>query len=164
MQDAPSPRRAAGMREASAYREESDAPIDGPVCAEEPRPWVPDGEYQALCEKVNKFRHPIYKRDIVALHLRVCDGRHQGTRLERYYHWTPRVGRNSAFRREWTIANGAPPGRGEHLYPRKFRGKVFLVRTATVNRSWDGGRHGPAAYSKVAAILDLLVTNEGQVQ
>lgn len=150
----------AALRDVPAYHEEPSAPIEGPVCADNPRLWIPEGEYQAICGKVSKFRHPIFKREIVALQLRICDGEHQGVQLERFYPWTGKVGRNSGFWREWTIANGTVPSRRDRLSMRKFVGKIFLVRVATVQKSWDGARHGPGAYSKVAAILELIVTNE----
>ncbi len=82
--------------------------------------------------------------------------------MERFYPATKRVGRNSAYLREWVCANqDVQPRRRDRLPLSKFVGKVFTVQVDTVERTWDGRRHPRALqYSKVAAILDLQATNE----
>ena len=135
-----------------------------PICADDPRPLIPPGDYFAVCTKGRKFRHPMFKREVIALHFQIFDGLFVGTPLERYYPATKRVGRNSTFLREWTIANqDRPPLRQDRLPLNKFTRKLFLVRVETIERAWDGRRHS-SPYSKVAAILSLEVTNEETVK
>ncbi len=106
----------------------------------------------------------MFKREVIALHFQIFDGLFVGTPLERYYPATKRVGRNSTFLREWTIANqDRPPLRQDRLPLSKFTGKLFLIRVETIERTWDGRRHS-APYSTVAAILSLEVTNEEVVK
>jgi len=129
-----------------------------PVCLDDPRPFIPEGEYEAFCSKASCYRHPRYKRDVIALVLRIFGGQFEGTRLERYYAGR----RGSAYYREWTIANGdVPPRRRDRLALRRFQGKLFKVRVATVRTAADGvDLPSGLRYSKVSAILELLTTNE----
>ncbi len=133
-----------------------------PICADDPRPLIPPGTYLALCTHAKKFRHPLFKREIISLTFQVIDGPFVGTELERYYPAAKRVGRNSAYLREWTLANqDFEPRRRDRLALTKFTGKIFTVEVATVEQRWDRRRHPRALqYSKVAAILDLPVTDE----
>ena len=134
-----------------------------PICDSDPRPLVPENEYTAGCTAARRFHHPIYKREVISLELMVLAEPYVGTRLERFYSATHRVGRNSVYLREWTIANGGrPPKRKDRMSLCKFEGKIFLVRVKTVKKAWDGNLHPEGLrYSKVAAILELLATNEG---
>lgn len=134
----------------------------GPTCAADPRPLIPPGTYLALCTHAKKFSHPLFKREIISLTFQVIDGPFVGTELQRYHPAAKRVGRNSVFLREWCIANqDFQPRRRDRLALAKFTGKVFRIQVVTVSRTWDGRRHPRALeYSKVAAILDLQVTNE----
>ena len=133
-----------------------------PTCADDPRPLIPPSSYLALCTHAKRFRHPLFKREIIAFRFQLVDGPFVGTELERFYPATKRVGRNSAYLREWVCANqDVQPRRRDRLPLNKFVGKVFMVQVDTVERTWDGRRHPRALqYSKVAAILDLQATNE----
>ena len=133
-----------------------------PTCADDPRPLISSGTYLALCTHAKKFSHPLFKREIISLTFQIIDGPFVGTELERYYPAAKRVGRNSAYLREWCIANqDFQPRRRDRLPASKFLGKVFTVQVNTVERTWDGRRHPRALqYSKVGAILGLDVTNE----
>ncbi len=106
--------------------------------------------------------HPLFKREIIVLRFQVVEGAFVGTPLERFYPARKKVGRNSAYLREWVCANqDVQPRRRDRLPLSKFVGKVFTVEVATVQRTWDGRRHpGSLQYSKVAAILELQTTNE----
>lgn len=63
---------------------------------------------------------------------------------------------------EWVIANnGVAPFRGDRMPIKKFKGKLFKVRVATVLLDAQQEKRPPATqYSKVSAILELLTTNE----
>ena len=126
------------------------------------RPWIPQGEYTALCSAARKYRDYRFKRDVIVLEFCIAEGEHAGKRLERYYRLTPRVTKASSYLREWVLAaGGIVPRRHGCLTRKKFIGKMFLVLVVTVEKSWDG-RDWPSSlkYSKVGAILRLETTNE----
>ena len=70
--------------------------------------------------------------------------------------------RRSDYCREWVIANqGIAPFRGDRMPCKKFTGKLFRVRVLTVCTDAYQEKLPPALqYSKVAAILELVQTNE----
>lgn len=88
-----------------------------------------------------------------------------GAQLERFCQVVSRIGRNSVYLREWTIANGGiPPKRRDRMPPGKFVGKIYRIRVRTVEKTWDGRFHPTGLrYSVVAEILELVTTNENMV-
>ena len=133
-----------------------------PTAKVPPRPLIVEGEYEAVCASQKKRRQPLFKRDTLVLTLRILDGPYADTRLQRFYPASKNVGPGSAYFREWTVANnGIPPRRGDRLSSRKFLGKLFLVDVRTVSKDWQGIALPKALrYSKVAAIRELLVSND----
>ncbi len=139
-----------------------------PLSNDDPRPLIPEGQYQALCKDAKVTTLRMYKRRVAALNFVILgtgDGDHGGTPVQRFYRVADRQSRNSIYYREWTIANGGiPPGRRDRMPPAKFEGKVFKVLVMTVERAWDGKRHPKGLrYSKVAEIIELLATNEAKL-
>lgn len=141
---------------------DEDSDSWAPICKDAPRAFVPPGEYEAICTGARKFKHIGFKRECIVLQMKIFDGPHAGTTLERFYPAATSGRRNSFYYRHWTVANnGVPPKRRERMTARKFRGKLFRVQVVTVEKAWDGARHPVGVrYSKIGEILELLVTNE----
>ncbi len=133
-----------------------------PTAKANPRPLIDEGEYEAICVSQEKRRQKLYKRETLVLTLHILDGPHADTRLQRFYPASKNVGPGSAYYREWTVANnGIPPRRRDRLSSRKFLGKLFLVDVRTVSKDWQAIALPKALrYSKVAAIRELLVSND----
>ena len=134
-----------------------------PVCEEgNTKPCIPEGEYTAFCKEAKKYPNPRFKRDDIRLVFSVCEGRFAGTQLPRYYSAETAHKIRSHYFREWTTANnGTPPTRGQRMPLKKFRGKLFRIRVTTVKTDAYQEQLPPSlCYSKVAAILELLQTNE----
>jgi hypothetical protein len=142
-----------------------------PVCAENPSPCVPEGTYLASCTSAQRYKNPRFKREEITLTLELCDLESSGTnsgvnvkgiKLKRYYAAETAGRRRSNYYREWTIANqGIAPLRGDRLPYRKFTRKLFRVVVETVRTDAYQQKLPPSLqYSKIAAILELVQTNE----
>jgi hypothetical protein len=136
-----------------------------PTALDDARPLVPPGEYMALCYRTKVVYHRAFKRRLILADFQIADGEFQGTHLQRFYTAVELVERGSSYYKEWTVANGGvAPRRRDRMAPRKLAGKVFKVEVRTVEKGWDG-RALPEAlrYSKVAALTELVTTNEAIV-
>ena len=156
----PAPNRSGGPTETSGVKKEEQA--WAPTCDQDPAPSVPEGEYLALCNGAQKYRNPRFKRDEIALQLILCDCEQAGTKLMRYFSAETAGKKRSNYKREWVIANqGIAPCRGDRMPYKKFAGKLFRVRVATVcTDAYQEKLPLALQYSKVAAILELVQTNE----
>ncbi len=147
-----------------AFAERTLESEDGwaPEYDETPLVLVPDGVYQAMCFHSTSFWHRGFKRRVIQLNFKVVDGEFFGIRLARYYAGVEKVGRGSAYFREYVIADGGlVPRRRDRLSLLKFRKKVFHVRTRTVANTRNGSSYPSSLrYSVVDAILELVTTNE----
>lgn len=136
-----------------------------PVLADDLRPLIPEGHYQAMCVAAQRVNFPQFHREMVCLDMRIFDGEHEGITLKRFLNIRRdgKIGRNSTYLREWVIANqGQAPDRKDRMTLKKFTGKLFKVSVGTVKKAFDGGIHPVGLqYSKVDAILELLTTNDG---
>ena len=96
------------------------------------------------------------------MHLTLCECDSAGVTLPRYYSAGTAGKKRSNYNREWVIANqGIPPSRGDRMPYKKFTGKLFKVRVKTVSTDAYQEKLPPGLqYSKVAAILELVQTNE----
>ena len=134
-----------------------------PIAADDARALVPPGEYEVVCTGAERRFYPFFGRHVVVLSLRIFDGPYIGTILERFYNVRAdgRIGRGSHYWREWVIANqGVVPRRRERMAMRKFCGKLFRADVVTVEMGRDGTALAHAEYSKVARLLELVVSNE----
>ena len=151
------------MQEVREIRETTDNNRKwAPTATENPRPLVPEQQCEATCVAHKITFQKLYNRNVLVLTFQLLDEQYPGVRLQRYLPVSKRAGRSSAYYREWVIANaGILPRRGDRLSPKKFHGKLFRVEVKTVRSGWHG-RPLPETlcYSKVAAVLELLVTNE----
>jgi len=137
-------------------------PQSDPICADNPRPLIAEGEYEAFCHKAKRYFHPRFKREVISLFFDVVVNESAQTSLERYIYPQRRIGRGSLYYREWTLANnGNAPRRNDRMPIRKFEGKLYRVRVSTVKKACDQ-RDWPQSlqYSKIDAVLELLQTNE----
>lgn len=141
---------------------ERDEQSWAPICDENPAPRVPEGEYLAFCKSAQKYRNPRFKREEIALQLTLCDRECAGAKLTRYFSAETAGKKRSNYYREWVIANqGVAPSRGDRMPYKKFTGKLFKVRVTTVTTDAYQEKLPPSVqYSKVAAILELVQTNE----
>jgi len=116
----------------------------------------------AFCNSALKYRNPRFKRDEIALQFTLCDCKWAGTKLRRYFSVETAGKKRSHYYREWVIANqGIAPSRGDRMPYKKFAGKLFRVRVATVCTDAYQEKLPPTLqYGKVAAILELMQTNE----
>jgi hypothetical protein len=133
-----------------------------PTCDQNPAPLVPEGEYFGFCKSAQKYRNPRFKRDEIALQLALCECEWVGTTLIRYFSAETAGKRRSNYNREWVIANqGNAPSRGDRMPYKRFTGKLFRVRVATVcTDAYQQTLPPSLRYSKVAAIIELVQTNE----
>jgi hypothetical protein len=150
----------AGHSQATETHKTEDAGV--PVCAQNPAPRVTAGEFLASCKTARKYQNPRFKREEIVLQFVLCDCKCAGTTLCRYYSAMTAGKPRSNYNREWVIANqGAPPLRGDRMPYKKFVGKLFGVRVNTVTTDAYQEKLPPSLqYSKVAAILELVQTNE----
>jgi hypothetical protein len=133
-----------------------------PICDESPAPLVPDHEYLAFCKSAKKYRNPRFKRHEITLEFVLVDCESEGITLKRYFSAETAGKKRSNYKREWVIANrGIAPSRGDRMPYKKFTGKAFRIRVTTVRIDAYQEKLPPALqYSKVAAILELVQTNE----
>ena len=130
---------------------------------------IPEGNYLASCvsafgpHRSRTFGERIY------LEFAILEGQYAGTKLRAFFR--PSKYPTSNWYRAWCIAHDGLPTRNAKMTPRKFSGKTFTVQVSTVRprqrvTSDDGKiRSGDPlpeffAYSKVASILSLEITNE----
>jgi hypothetical protein len=134
-----------------------------PIAADDPRTLVPEGEYDVICARAERRFYAVYRRFVIVLTFRIHSDPYAGVFIERFFNVPAdgKIPRGSHYFREWILANGVKPHRRERMAKRKFVGKLFRAQVVTVTTSRDGQDLGPAAsYSKVARLLELLVTNE----
>lgn len=154
------PNHSGGTTQPSGARKEEQK--WAPTCDHDPAPCVPENEYLAFCKGAQQYRNPRFKRDEIALELILCDCAWAGTKLMRFFSVQTAGKKRSNYYREWVIANqGIAPSRGDRMPLKKFTGKLFRVRVSTVCTDAYQEALPPALqYSKVAAILELVQTNE----
>jgi hypothetical protein len=133
-----------------------------PVCDSDALPLIAEGEYEAVCVSACRYTHPAFKREVIELSFRVVLSDFESVKLKRYYNAAMAHKRGSDYFREWTIANqGNAPKRKDRMSWQRFRCKLFRVRVVTVKQS---RRQLPLPcslqYSKIAAVLELLATND----
>jgi hypothetical protein len=134
-----------------------------PIAADDPRALLPVGDYQVLCTRAMHRSYAIYHRHAIVLSLQICEEPYVGIVIERFYNVPAdrKIPRGSDYFREWILANdGVKPHRRERMHKKKFVGKLFRASVVTVTTNRHGVDVGPAAYSKAARLIELLVTNE----
>jgi hypothetical protein len=130
----------------------------GPVFEGKEYARIEPGEYAAQCAHAKVYRDPGFRTWKALLRFRLIDG---GQEIYGFYNMgrgeSPHAGRRSRYWAAWTLANGAPPRRGQTMTPRVFRGKVFLVQVSDVTHTGDGKPHHPSAiYSTVKKIIEKM--------
>ncbi len=128
-------------------------------CDHDPYPRVEPGEYDLYCIEAKPYRDPGLK--VWKCRYRFINPmQEEFPSLYGFIHLGDGCkppGRRSRYKREWTIANGHPPGKRQRLSARVFTGKLFRVRVGWVlPRQHDGKLHTAATrYSLVREILAL---------
>jgi hypothetical protein len=109
-----------------------------------------------LCTEARSYWCPLFKRWTLRLAFIDGSGQTEGTTYSFVNLGSGKTpGRNSRFYREWVIANGDQPKRGDRMSPRAFQGKMFRGKVRLVTKNFDGDTHDEAMkYSVVEKILE----------
>lgn len=131
---------------------ENKAPI-----AEQSRPRIPTSEYDAVCYKTETGRSWGGRTDIYIL-FRIIGGSQDGTELFMActYHPKRKLSQRYKYYQQWTLANGAPPKKGERLSPKVFCNKMYRVLVRDTQRRYSNGKLMPdiLQYSVVDSIIE----------
>lgn len=131
---------------------ENNAPI-----AEQQRPRIPPGEYDAICHKTETGRSWGGRTDIYIL-FRICGGKWDGTELFMActYHLKRKLSPRYKYYQQWTLAKGAPPEKGERLSPEVFCHKMYRIYVRGTQKRHGDGRlmANCVQYSVVDSIIE----------
>jgi len=108
------------------------------VCAEDRRPRVADGEFEAVCTRYDLGHYG--KIPKLYLIFSLINRPYEDVELFMSFNmpFNGRVPRGSRYYKTWAKVNGKLPSRNAKMSPRLFLNKVFRVRTRTVKPK-DGG-------------------------
>jgi hypothetical protein len=141
----------------------TSSPVENqwPIAPEKPLLIMP-GTYRAYCLSYVFFRHHRFK-DRKKLHLKmqvfIDESDSENTIvLPRYLNYYDRPGPGTDYYKEWFIANYENlPTRKDRMSPKKFVGKVYMVRVRTVIEDKDADKyHRNFQHSVVGKILSLV--------
>ena len=139
-------------------RVQDDCDADVPV-AEEPLPRIPPGIYEAICHKVEigisfKCRRSLY------IKFRVCEGKYEGTELSMVCTYpSGKIRRRFKLYKQWAIAMGRCPAKGERIGGKAFARKMYEVQVRDTKGKLSDGKPEPdfLRYSIVDSIVKTLV-------
>lgn len=132
------------------------------VVGGDPRPVLPDGEYQAVCvgAEILRFRMFGSSRKVM-LHFKLYGDQYAETPL-----FLPlvapqegqKIGRGSKLFAAYLVANGQPPARRDRITLRVFKNRLFRILVRTVKPRFQDGTVKPESffYSVVAELLERL--------
>jgi hypothetical protein len=142
----------------SVERRKLKVSSDGPVCDSDPYPHIPASEYLMRCTGAKCYRDPGFHRLVCRLAFS-SPLVHDGVTIYAFMNLGDGErcpGRRSRYWKAWTMANAAPPRRGQTMTSRVFLGKWFKVSVADVSHAADQKpNHAAAIYSTVREILEL---------
>ena len=126
--------------------------------AEDYRPFVPDGLYDALC--IGYTRGYYGNRPKMFLMFEITsDGVFDKEQIPMYFNmpYTGDIPRGSKYYTTWCKVNGGIPSRNAKMSPRIFLNKLFRVKTRTVHPK-NAGEFLPSDfhYSIIEGIIECL--------
>ena len=130
------------------------------VCAENYKPLIPDGVYEAQCIKYDSsFR--LGKTRKTFLHFRILEpGSNCGRQIFMAFNMPDekkiRIG--SKYYKNWCLVNGwVKPSKNAKMSPRLFKSKIYRIKTRTVKPKHNG-KEMPQDfwYSVVDEIIEVL--------
>lgn len=133
---------------------ESDAPI-----AQEFGRSIPEGDYEAICYKVEVGLSGWTKDSKCYLRFRLIGGDYDGTELFMACTYHKGVVKpRSKYYSQWMLATGRRPAKGEKLSCRVFEKKMYTVHARYTKRKFSDGKPMPPnmQYSVVDTIRETL--------
>ncbi len=127
----------------------------------DPLPRIPEGEYEAVCFKVESKPYRGSEKRLY-LHFKIVDGTNQGTKLFATYNIKYKsFPRASKYYTDWSIANGSLPKRRDRMPGMVFKEKLFCVKVRDARPTYDDGTIKPDMfrYSVVDRIIEILSGN-----
>jgi len=130
-----------------------DEPIAG-----EPLPKIEPGEYAAICRKTEVKNTRAWGRKIY-FHFAIVGGKHDGTELFMSCNYPKgTLSNNYKYYRQWALANGGLPSRGQKLARNTFLNKkyIVLVRNSQCKHSNGELMADSFQYSVVDSIVKVI--------
>lgn len=124
----------------------------------DPLPRIPEGEYEAVCFKVEVSRYLGSEKKLY-VHFRIINGEYQGTELFETLNFNYKsFPRGSKYYTDWSIANGKLPIRKDKMSPKVFKEKAFLVKVRDVKPKHEDGTTKPEIfwYSVIDRIIEKV--------
>lgn len=119
---------------------DTDIDSDAPIADEFP-PRIDPGEYDAVCYRTEVAKC-FGKEDRIFIRFRLTGGKYDGTSLFMAcpFHPKGKLTHNHKFYRQWVLANGALPRRGERLSRKVFLHKMFTILVRDTRRKHSHGK------------------------
>ena len=134
------------------------------VCADNYRPLIPEGKYEAVCTKYED-NFCFMKARKLFLHFKIITpGEYQGTELFQSYNmpYNGKMKLGSKYYKTWCMVNGWKiPTRNAKMSPRFFLNKAYVVNVRTVKPQHNGGTMPKDFYYSV--IDQIILVNTGAV-
>ena len=130
------------------------------VYAEDYKPLIPDGMYEAQCISYNSGFH-LGKTRKTFLHFKILEpGEHLGKKIFMVFNMPcdKKIRMGSKYYKTYVFANGNQrPTRNSIMSPRLFKGRIFEIKTRTVEPKFPDGKPMPKHfhYSVVDSITDV---------
>lgn len=134
--------------------EDHDEPL---TVADDPQPKLPQGDYTAVCKSAKWVTSFGGKKKLVLVFV-IYEGEWDGTELVMFCaHHSPLRNTHKLYK-QWVLAIGRTPSRGERFSRKVFPGKMYKVRVEnTKGECVDGGpRSDLLQYSVVKTIIETL--------
>ena len=130
------------------------------VCAENYRPLIPDGIYEAQCVKYDSS-FKLGKTRKTFLHFRILEpGSHFGKQIFMAFNMpeTKKIRMGSKYYKTWCMVNSwKQPSKNAKMSPRIFKNKIFKVKTRTVQPKLNGKKIPENfRYSVVDEIVEVM--------
>jgi hypothetical protein len=146
-------------RDSETMFDDDSAPIAGEI-----PPRIPAGEYQAFCYQYELEPRKTWGKHHVYILFRICGDRCGGTELFLAcpYFRKGEMSHRYKYFQQWTIANGAPPVKGQRMTPNIFLGKMFKVLIRDARTTYPDGEPTPESlrYSVVHRIIGLVTLED----
>ncbi len=130
----------------------------GPVAGKE-RPRIPEGDYVAVCYRTRSVKSFGGRRKLM-FYFRIVEGDQAGVELEMYCNYpSGRITKSHKLHRQWALAIGRFPSKGDKFAQNVFRGKMCRVLVRDAMPPFPDGTPVPEflRYSVVDTIKEVLI-------